>query len=1004
MKRFFIYVLLNLTIVIYAQEGVPLEPLINTDPAISSNIEVLLYEIDLENIKIPISLKYNTSGIKADEIPSVTGVSWKLNDIGKVTRKINHMPDEKTSTGWFFSNDNTPYSHIGRNPAGGHEAFAEVDSSPDFFSVSIATGINATFIYKKNFNGDALQAPKSLFIDRNQHLKLTTDVNKFHWGVTNYSDVIFSIDDENGIKYSFIGGPNKFDETEFGYQVGYQYKDFYVNKIESTHNTDIITIKYLENLKNRNRNTVNGEYGNYNDNEYATIYELYHYIVSDATLEIDEIVTPREKLKFTYSVVPVGNQQEYSFQYVKQLNEIEVFNLEDEFVTGFKFFYSNFNDGRFILSSIRKWNKTKTDLELIKKFTYNEASPETVTSTNVDMFGYSRPTGNGPYAFPFVNTLCATGLPLPPVNPSANRLPDLQTIVSAGMLTKVTNNFGGVTEYEYQLNADQNYYGGGVVISKIIEHFSDNKVKTTTFTYENLRGMVLPINDYSLYFKISYLPFFGTMGASTHPYSLLDTDPLDYTGGFEYYANQNSGSYFEKVTTRINYDKAEDGITDINLVTVNEYIPNYEGIVRRAMLKKQRVFKEIGANSPETNVSIKEIENIYDLLSLDNVAAVDAKHYFTRTLCDTGGGVGMYIFTRRPVYLVNQPLVETKETEYIYGIIPSTIETKKKFIYISNGPYDNYFFDKLRPSEIITYKNDTPVSKKKFSYEFQFYDWGLSNLIEFNSQERTLLREESLWLYNLDEYWILKEAEFYKYFDDGKLQEYSKVYRNHLDDGIFNNGFYEEREYNPHVNGFLSNVIPKDIIRLNYDTSGKISSVIDYKTGQLTAFSRNNGKDSYSINTILKGNRNALGTYSFYRSSFENEGNYNIESSIAYTGSKVYSSSTLNLGYYQPNYVVSFWYYKDGKWQFSSYTHNGGTLTINRPSGSLYIDEVWVRPPNTKITGYTLQPLIGKTSVIDDNGLVLKTIFDEFGRAVKQADQDNNLLHKRKYNLIQDAQ
>ena len=33
---------------------------------------------------------------------------------------------------------------------------------------------------------------------------------------------------------------------------------------------------------------------------------------------------------------------------------------------------------------------------------------------------------------------------------------------------------------------------------------------------------------------------------------------------------------------------------------------------------------------------------------------------------------------------------------------------------------------------------------------------------------------------------------------------------------------------------------------------------------------------------------------------------------------------------------------------------------------------------------------------------VIKTIYDGYGREIKQSDQDNNLLSKKEYNLIND--
>ena len=50
-----------------------------------ANISVPVFEITEGNIKIPIQLNYNSSGIKVDEIASSVGLGWSLEAGGNVT-------------------------------------------------------------------------------------------------------------------------------------------------------------------------------------------------------------------------------------------------------------------------------------------------------------------------------------------------------------------------------------------------------------------------------------------------------------------------------------------------------------------------------------------------------------------------------------------------------------------------------------------------------------------------------------------------------------------------------------------------------------------------------------------------------------------------------------------------------------------------------------------------------------------------------------------------------
>ncbi|MCH5721249.1 hypothetical protein [Niabella hibiscisoli] len=57
-------------------------------------IEIPLYEIICDDIKIPISLSYQTSGIKVTELSGSVGLGWSLNVGGGIYRSINGLPDE----------------------------------------------------------------------------------------------------------------------------------------------------------------------------------------------------------------------------------------------------------------------------------------------------------------------------------------------------------------------------------------------------------------------------------------------------------------------------------------------------------------------------------------------------------------------------------------------------------------------------------------------------------------------------------------------------------------------------------------------------------------------------------------------------------------------------------------------------------------------------------------------------------------------------------------------
>ncbi len=75
----------------------------------SANISIPLYTLKGKKLSVPISLSYNSTGIRVDEVASAVGLGWSLNAGGVITRTIRGLPDEKPGQGWldqgFVPND-----------------------------------------------------------------------------------------------------------------------------------------------------------------------------------------------------------------------------------------------------------------------------------------------------------------------------------------------------------------------------------------------------------------------------------------------------------------------------------------------------------------------------------------------------------------------------------------------------------------------------------------------------------------------------------------------------------------------------------------------------------------------------------------------------------------------------------------------------------------------------------------------------------------------------------
>ena len=182
------------------------------------NIEIPFYEIQIGNIKIPISITYNSSGLKVDEISSNVGLGWSLNAGGNITRVVKGIEDgEMRITGYNVPDDtgdnagnyekliqamgyhrkNTPFQFNNRTYLGFTElSEGNHDSSPDIFRL-IAPGFSDSFYLK----------------DTQENNTITPFENRFYTPVfINNSGVVGNINSRTLIEHNPIG----FSGTEDG--------------------------------------------------------------------------------------------------------------------------------------------------------------------------------------------------------------------------------------------------------------------------------------------------------------------------------------------------------------------------------------------------------------------------------------------------------------------------------------------------------------------------------------------------------------------------------------------------------------------------------------------------------------------------------------------------------------------------------------------------------------------------------------------------------------------
>ncbi|KFF73379.1 hypothetical protein HX13_20710 [Chryseobacterium sp. P1-3] len=110
-----------------------------------ANINIHVYTIQADGISIPISLTYNTGGIKLNEVAGIAGLGWALNIPNNITHNIVDQDDKYISM--FSKNINEVDANVKNIGAQDNSARLIVegiyqgnyDTRPDIFNYNLPT-------------------------------------------------------------------------------------------------------------------------------------------------------------------------------------------------------------------------------------------------------------------------------------------------------------------------------------------------------------------------------------------------------------------------------------------------------------------------------------------------------------------------------------------------------------------------------------------------------------------------------------------------------------------------------------------------------------------------------------------------------------------------------------------------------------------------------------------------------------------------------------------------
>lgn len=95
----------------------------------TASINIPLFSINIKEVSVPITLDYNTGGIRVDQEATFVGLGWKLNCGGEISRKVKGIPDER-----FFinaANNSGSISYFNSLP---YTSFTDIDNRIGYIS------------------------------------------------------------------------------------------------------------------------------------------------------------------------------------------------------------------------------------------------------------------------------------------------------------------------------------------------------------------------------------------------------------------------------------------------------------------------------------------------------------------------------------------------------------------------------------------------------------------------------------------------------------------------------------------------------------------------------------------------------------------------------------------------------------------------------------------------------------------------------------------------------
>lgn len=738
------------------------------------DINVPVHVIKGRELDLPISLTYDASGIKVEQIATWVGLGWNLNIGGRISRQVNGLADDYLQGGYNSIFDiltlkyvkryrefNNEYSSI--SALTGYFDFLRlvnsnhIDSQPDFYSLNVM-GLNETFAF--DTYGD--MEPKVL---GNPRIKIT----KVGGTQSNMPISQWTVTGEDGTTYQFsatettlrqnndLGAPNS---PPPGAITSEYYSSWLLTKVVSPNGKDVYDFYYTP-FASEQQDLFASSASMVTNPIYPSVYEYQEPAVSYSSSPTVFIAQ-----KFLNSIhhngtevvsLQLGNRYDTSTN--SALNGLIIKNRNGRIIKEIDFDYGYFNlDGQApelknkndIRLKLDNLHIKGRDAKAYQTYTFNYIQPDKLPSRNSlsqDYLGYYNGASNTVlYPKHTEGTRIFDGADREPSN----------THSQIGLLNKITYPTGGHTQFIYE-----NHDTYTAQTYDVVQNFGglslNGNSNTSNSLYKDSNGQYCDDQylDYGLpkiaittftiteadYYTISY----SKSGDGQASVANFGSGQAAYSSFCDFYQDPNNKVFWNSFSSKQEIKYLEAGKYQAMLV-VDDNIGGYGSanfIVKRTITKTKFVNAPIGGHrvseiSDYTAEGIMATTKTYKYIENNKTTSnVNYKPVFAYTKPYYGSGSGST--TGPSTQLVRTVAFPQGDQPYVtYSSVLETVKkisgngtfgsTRYRFYQGTKGssprpdvPYENNFYGSQKIGQLSLQQqyNSSGTSLSQTGYDYQ---------------------------------------------------------------------------------------------------------------------------------------------------------------------------------------------------------------------------------------------------------------------------------------------